>query len=54
MDAYAKRLFTAYREVRVKVLGWYAAASQKRAELANRFRKAKIVELGDRVVYKDP
>ena len=49
-----KRLFQSYREVRVKVLGWQAASSAQRAERANRFRKVKVVEIGDLVVYRDP
>ena len=36
---YAKSLFRSYREVRAKVIGWYAGTSETRAELANRFRK---------------
>ena len=49
-----KRLFQTYREVRVKVLGWQAASSAQRAERANRFRKVKMLEIGDLVVYRDP
>ena len=36
-----KRLFQAYREVRVKVLGWYAAASAQRADRATDSGKLK-------------
>ncbi|MCP4895732.1 MAG: transposase family protein, partial [bacterium] len=38
LDSYAKGLFRAYREMRAKVVGWQAATSEKRAELANRWR----------------
>ncbi|CAK9020527.1 Uncharacterized protein SCF082_LOCUS14946 [Durusdinium trenchii] len=48
------KLFKTYREIGVKVLGWYAAASERRAERANRFRKAKVIEIGGLVVYRDP
>jgi hypothetical protein len=51
---HAKNLFKTYREIRAKVLGWYAATSEKRAELANRFRRNKTVEVGQKVVYRDP
>ena len=49
-----KKLFKAYREIRVKVLGWQAASAAQRADRANRFRKVKVVEIGDLVVYRDP
>jgi hypothetical protein len=45
-----KKLFKAYREIRVKVLGWQAASAAQRADRANRFRKVKVVEIGDLVV----
>ena len=51
---YARRLFAQYRDVRAKVLSWRAIASEKRAEVANRYRKVKEVELGSLVVYRDP
>ncbi|CAK8990984.1 unnamed protein product, partial [Durusdinium trenchii] len=54
VEEHTKKLFRSYREIRVKVLGWYAASSAKRAERANRFRKVKVVEIGDLVVYRDP
>ena len=53
VEEHTKKLFRSYREIRVKVLGWYAAASAKRADKANRFRKVKAVEIGDLVVYRD-
>ncbi|CAK8988949.1 unnamed protein product [Durusdinium trenchii] len=54
VEEHTKKLFRSYREIRVKVLGRYAASSAKRAERANRFRKVKVVEIGDLVVYRDP
>ena len=54
MTDYARNLFKQYREVRAKVLEWRAIASEKRAEVANRYRKVKEVELGAMVVYRDP
>ena len=36
------------------MVGWYASTSAKRAELANRHRKNRTVEVGARVVYRDP
>jgi len=51
---YARNLFRAYRDLRVRIAGWQAEASEKRAELANRFRKSKEVKIGDKVLYKDP
>ena len=54
VSEYARNLFRAYRDMRAKVSGWYAATSEKRAELANRWRRAKQLEVGDKVVYRDP
>ena len=51
---YAKSVFKAYRDIRTRVVGWYAATSAQRAELANRWRKTKHVEVGQKVVYRDP
>ena len=34
-----KKVFEEYRAIKAKVVGWYAATSAKRAELANRHRK---------------
>ena len=36
---YAKEAFKAYAELRTKVTGWYAATSEKRAELAKKVAK---------------
>jgi hypothetical protein len=54
MNVSLKRVFEEYRTVKAKVVGWYAATSAKRAELANRHRKNRVVEQGSRVVYRDP
>ena len=51
---YAKNVFRAYREIKARVLKHYAKSSEKRAELANRFRKSRHIEPGARVVYRDP
>lgn len=51
---YARNLFAAYREVRAKAVGWYAASSQKRADLANRFRRSRVLTPGASVVYRGP
>ena len=37
-----------YRIIKAKVVGWYASTSAKRAELANRHRKNRTVEVGAR------
>ena len=54
VSGYAKEAFKAYGELRAKVTGWHAATSDKRAELANRWRKTKVLSKGDRVIYRDP
>ena len=54
VSEYARKLFREYRDLRAKVTGWYAATSMRRAELANRWRKATSLEPGDKVVYRDP
>jgi len=54
VSEYAKDLFAQYRTLKAKVVGWYAETSEKRATLANRFRREKVVVEGDRVVYRDP
>ena len=51
---YVKTLFKNYREIRVRVLGWLKESSEKRAELANRFRRSKTLRPGDEVVVRDP
>ena len=49
-----RKVFEEYRIIKAKVVGWYASTSAKRAELANRHRKNRTVEVGARVVYRDP
>jgi len=51
---YIKTLFRNYREIRVRVLGWLKDSSEKRADLANRFRRSKRISIGDEVVVRDP
>ena len=51
---FTRALFENYRELRAKVTGWYAATSAERARLANRWRRNKAVEEGDKVLYRDP
>ena len=51
---YVKTLFKNYREIRVRVLGWLKQTTEKRADLANRFRRSKTVKVGDEVVVRDP
>ena len=54
LSDYVRNLFRNYREIRVRVLGWLKAASEKRADLANRFRKSKPLRPGMQVVLRDP
>jgi len=54
LSDYIKKLFRNYREIRVRVLGWLAEASAKRADLSNRFRRSKSLKVGDEVVVRDP
>ena len=54
VDAYVSALFKQYREIRVRVIAWMRAKSEKRADLANRFRKSKTVQPGAQVVLRDP
>ena len=49
-----RKVFEEYRIIKAKVVGWYASTSAKRAELANKHRKNRTVEVGARVVYRDP
>ena len=49
-----KKLFCNHRQIKVRVLGWLKKSSEKRAELANRFRRSKRVKVGDEVVLRDP
>ena len=50
LSDYVNKLFQNYREIRVRVLGWLKQASEKRAELANRFRQSKTIQSGMEVV----
>ena len=54
MSEYVAKLFSNYREIRVRVLGWLKASSEKRADLANRFRVSKDIQIGQKVVLRDP
>ena len=49
---YAETLFHNYREIRARVLDWLQTASQKRAAVANRYRKDKTIRPGDYVVLR--
>ena len=51
---WAKEVFKKYREIRERVIQWYAQTSEKRAELANRFRRSRTLLPGMKVVYRDP
>ena len=54
LSDWARNLFTAYRSLGAKVLRWEKRTSERRAELANRFRNKKRLEEGTRVGYRDP
>jgi len=54
ISEYAKKLFYEYRKIRHKVISGYGEMSEKRAELANRFRKTRELQPGMKVVYRDP
>ena len=51
---YVQRIFAEYRVIMETILKWYAASSEKRAKLANRYRRARELTVGMRVVYRDP
>ena len=51
---YAWNLFRTYRELRAGLIKRLAAASEQRAQLANRFRRSRTLEAGMSVVYRDP
>ena len=42
VEEYTKTLFMAYKQIRAVVVGRMAESSAKRAQLANRYRKAEI------------
>ena len=54
MSDYVRNLFSAYRDIRVKVLGDLKEASSKRAAPANKTRKCKHIHVGDNVATRDP
>ena len=54
LSDYVAKLFQNYREIRVRVLTHLKASADKRQELANRFRKSKVVKPGMQVVLRDP
>ena len=51
---YVSNLYKAYREIRVRVLKYLKQSAEKRAELANRWRKHKDITPGTKVVLQDP
>ena len=51
---YVRNLFAEYHTIREKILTKLARASEQRARLANRFRRARDLKVGMRVVYRDP
>ena len=53
VSEFTRQLFSNYRQIRVRVLGWLRDASEKRATLSNRFRRSKSVKPGDEVVIRD-
>ena len=53
MTVFMERLFKTYREVQSKVLGHMYAASARRAQLANRFRKPNELSPGMHVLVRD-
>ena len=53
LEDYVRNCFRTYRELKVKVLTHLQSKSLERAELANRFRRAKGIEVGDRVLIRD-
>ena len=54
LTEYCAKLFEQYREIRVKALGYLRESQEKRAELANRARKHKVITPGMRVMLRDP
>ena len=51
---YAKGLFKRYREVKVRVQGFLQESSQKRADLANRHRRSKGVQVLSLIHISEP
>jgi hypothetical protein len=54
IDDYIKGLFAVYRELKQKLIASKAESSERRADLANRFRRSRSLQIGDKVVYRDP
>jgi len=54
ISEWATQLFTQYKQVRELVIRHMASSSYDRAQLANRFHKAKEFRKGDRVAFRDP
>ena len=54
MTEYVAKLFANYRDIWVKVTSHIKDTAQKRADLANRFRKGKELAVGQRVLIRDP
>ena len=53
VSEYIRKLFANSKQIRVRVLGWLREASEKRANLQNRFRRNNSVQPGDEVVVRD-
>ena len=53
VDQYLRNIFRVYREVKVHVTRHMASKSLNRAELANRFRRQKILKKGNTVMLRD-
>ena len=53
LEDYVRNCFRMYRELKVKVLTHLQSKSLERSELANRFRRAKGIQVGDRVLIRD-
>ena len=51
---YVSKLYSNYRDIWVKVTSHMKDAAQKRADLANRYRKGKDISEGQRVLLRDP
>ena len=54
INSYVSNLYKAYRDVRVRVLAFLKQSADKRAELANRWRRHKEIRPGASVVLQDP
>ena len=54
VSTYVSRLYQEYRDIRVRVLAFLKTSQEKRAELANRYRKNKVITPGTSVILRDP